>query len=242
MKSANRAFRYCRRGPVILLNSDTRVFAGAFDELLNVANSASDIGTVTAMSNKATIFSYPHPSITQSELIDATWDQLAAVALTANAGSAVDVPTAHGFCMLIKQEVLRRVGLFDEAFGRGYGEENDFCGRAADMGFRNVAAGGVLVEHRESISFGDEKTSLRKQNVDIVTKMYPEYLPSFTTSIDLILLRHFRWPLDEARLRRAAESGRSLFWRFNTGWEEVRKRRRGISMPLLGSTPRKNLC
>lgn len=210
VKSVNRALRYCRRGPVLLLNSDTRVFAGAFDELLRVANSSPDIATVTAMSNRATIFSYPHPRDTESALDDMSWEQLAAIALRENAGSVVDVPTAHGFCMLIKQEALRRVGLFDEAFGRGYGEENDFCCRAADIGFRNVAAGGVVVEHRESVSFGDEKLNLRKQNLDLIGRKYPEYMALILDFERRDPLRGVRWPLDRARLELALEKGRSF--------------------------------
>ena len=53
------------------------------------------------------------------------------------------------------------------AFGRSYGEENDFCVRAAGLGYRNVAAGGVLVEHKESIS-----STLVGLNA-----LYPEYTP-----------------------------------------------------------------
>ena len=210
VKTVNRALGFCRRGPVLLLNSDTRVFAGAFDELLRVANATPDIATVTAMSNRATIFSYPHPRDTESELGDVSWERLAAIALRENAGSAVDVPTAHGFCMLIKQEALRRVGLFDETFGRGYGEENDFCSRAADIGFRNVAAGGVLVEHRESVSFGDEKNDLRKQNLELIGRMYPEYMALILDFERRDPLRSLRWPLDRARFKFALENGRSF--------------------------------
>jgi GT2 family glycosyltransferase len=41
----------------------------------------------------------------------------------------------EGFCMYIKRACLRDVGVFDtEVFRRGYGEENDFCLRAARRG------------------------------------------------------------------------------------------------------------
>jgi len=210
VKSVNRAIKYCRHGAILLLNSDTRVFAGVFDEMLNVACSSHDIGTVTAMSNNATIFSYPHPSLVHSELPDASWETLAAIARKENVGTAIDVPTAHGFCMLLTQEALQRVGIFDEAFGRGYGEENDFCARAADIGFRNVAAGGAFVEHRESVSFAEEKLVLRQQNMDRIRKMYPEYMSLIEDFERHDPLRSIRWPLDAARLKSASESGRSF--------------------------------
>ncbi len=210
VKSVNRALKFCSHGAIVLLNSDARVFAGGFDEMWNVAKSSPDIGTVTAMSNNATIFSYPHPGLVDIELADASWEQLAAIAHKENTGTAVDVPTAHGFCMLITRRALQRVGVFDEAFGRGYGEENDFCARAADIGFRNVAAGGVFVEHRESVSFAEEKLTLRKANMDRIKQMYPEYMSFIEDFERHDPLRGVRWPLDAARLKSASDKGRSF--------------------------------
>ena len=210
VKSVNRALNFCRRGAVVVLNSDTRVFSGGFDELWRVATSSREIGTVTAMSNNATIFSYPHASLRRSELKDISWERLAAIALAENNGRAIDVPTAHGFCMLIKREVLQRIGLLDESFGRGYGEENDFCSRAADLGFRNVAAVGAFVEHRESLSFVEEKEELLKQNLARIDRMYPEYMPFISEFERRDELRMARWALDAARLKFASEAGRSF--------------------------------
>ena len=61
--AVNRAISFCSNGHVLLLNSDTEIYPGVLDELCRVANSASDIGTVTAISNNATIFSYPHATL-----------------------------------------------------------------------------------------------------------------------------------------------------------------------------------
>ena len=40
--------------------------------------------------------------------------------------------------MLITRQALEAVGLFDPAFGAGYGEENDFCMRASARGWRHL--------------------------------------------------------------------------------------------------------
>jgi len=207
VKTANRALRAVPEGDVILLNSDTEVFAGAFDELCRVAHSAPEIGTVTPLSNNATIFSYPHATLRRDELSDMPWRRLAQIAALRNVDVIVDVPTAHGFCMLIKREVLERVGAFDESFGRGYGEENDFCAKAADLGFRNVAAGSVLVYHRESMSFAGEKAELPTQNLATIAKRYPEYHPAITVFEREDRMRSARWALDTARLAQARRAG-----------------------------------
>lgn len=41
-----------------------------------------------------------------------------------------------GFNMMIKAEVIRRIGLLDEGFKPAYGEETDFCFRAVARGYR----------------------------------------------------------------------------------------------------------
>ena len=207
VQTVNRGMSFAAGADALLLNSDTVLHAGAFDELIRVAYGHTEIGTVTAMSNNATIFSYPSASLRKDTLPDITWPELAAAALATNAGVFVDVPTGHGFCMFIKGEVSRRVGLFDERFGRGYGEENDFCARAAALGYRSVAAGGVLVEHKESISFANEKASLLAQNLPRLNALYPEYTPIIMEFERTDGLRRARWALDGVRLKRAVAAG-----------------------------------
>ncbi|HTQ71934.1 MAG TPA: glycosyltransferase [Acidocella sp.] len=208
--TVNRGMALARGLDVLLLNSDTVLHAGGLDELIRVAYAHPEIGTVTAMSNNATIFSYPSAELREAALPDISWPALAALALTENAGACEDVPTGHGFCMLIKNEVISRIGMLDEAFGRGYGEENDFCARTAALGYRNVAAGGVLVEHKESISFGHERASLLAQNQPRLNALYPEYTPLIMAFEERDGLRRMRWALDRARLARAREAGTSF--------------------------------
>ena len=66
----------------------------------------------------------------------------------------VKAPTGVGFCMYIKRAVLKEVGQFDEKnFGRGYGEENDFCQRAILKGWQNIIAADIFVRHWGATSF-----------------------------------------------------------------------------------------
>ena len=70
----------------------------------------------------------------------------------------MEIPTGVGFCMYITRSSLNAVGLFDaDRFGRGYGEENDFCMRAAKSGYKHVLAHNTFVYHAGGVSFGEEK-------------------------------------------------------------------------------------
>jgi glycosyltransferase involved in cell wall biosynthesis len=163
---------------VVLLNSDALVFDGWLDRLAAAAGSAPDIGTVTPFSNNATICSYPAfptDNPLPGDIAPAALDRLFA---RVNAGRTVDIPTAVGFCMYIRRDCLDDVGYFDaDAFGRGYGEENDFCCRAAHRGWRHVLGADVFVVHAGGVSFGASKESALAGNLAILAKRHPGYLP-----------------------------------------------------------------
>ncbi|MDD2878434.1 MAG: glycosyltransferase [Acidiphilium sp.] len=207
VRTVNRGLAFLDEGDVLLLNSDTVLYPGVLGELWRVLHSAPDIASATAISNNATIFSYPHPSLATITLDDVTWADLAAHALLENAGRYVEVPTGHGFCMLVKREVLNVMGSLDEGYGRGYGEENDLCLRAANIGYRHVAAAGALVEHVESVSFGVDKAELLRTNLMRLEGKFPEYTPLIMAFEAVDPLRTARWPLDAMRLRRAVAGG-----------------------------------
>ena len=113
---------------MILLNSDTLVAPGWLEDLRAAAYSARDIGTVTPLSNNATILSYPDCTGTNTVPDMRETRRLAALARQVNGGTVVDIPVGVGFCMYIRRDCLDAVGLLRaDVFAQGYGEENDFC-------------------------------------------------------------------------------------------------------------------
>ncbi len=155
---------------VVLLNSDTHVEGNWLDRLRSHA-AGKRIGSVTPFSNNAGICSYPVMAADNSPLPEA--DRLAA---EANTGQSCEVPTAVGFCMYIPRACLAEVGYFDEVtFGRGYGEENDFCLRASRQRYRHLLAGDVYVLHAGGVSFGEDKSPKEKAAWKLLKRLYPEY-------------------------------------------------------------------
>ncbi|MDZ4814366.1 MAG: glycosyltransferase family 2 protein [Pseudomonadota bacterium] len=138
-------------GDVVLLNSDTVVTTGWLDRMLGAAASDARIATVTPFSNNAEICSFPEFCIPNAAPVNA---ELLARSFSTGAACYPDLPTAVGFCMYIRRRALNELGDFDAAtFGRGYGEENDFCCRAAAHGWRNVLCDTAFVVHRGGASF-----------------------------------------------------------------------------------------
>ena len=83
--------------------------------------------------------------------------------------------TGVGFAFLIKRQVIREAGLFDEIYGRGYNEENDFCMRIREQGYRIMKANHAYVFHMGRVSFQDETEELDLRNGSVLLKRYPYY-------------------------------------------------------------------
>ena len=171
-----RAARLAPDADIVLLNSDAIVAPGWIDGLRAAVHAAGDIGTATPLSNDATILSYPEATRVNPVPDDPALARLARLAARANAGVAVDIPTAVGFCLYMRRECLATTGLFrEDVFAQGYGEENDFCIRAAHLGWRHIGVPGVFVAHDGGTSFGAATSPLVARNLAVLERLHPGY-------------------------------------------------------------------
>jgi len=163
-RAANRGLRASTSTHILLLNSDTIVPRRALDKLVQALEDDPNLGIVGPLSNAASWQSVPSnvgnstqtaingmpPGMTIEEIdqfYERRWN-----------GEIVRTPLVHGFCFCIKRDVIDKVGYFDEkSFPRGYGEENDFCFRAADAGFDLGVLSSTYVYHSKSKSYKDEE-------------------------------------------------------------------------------------
>lgn len=158
--SANAGVRASTRKHVLLLNSDTIVPRRVFFKLVDAFNRDPLLGIIGPLSNAASFQSVPSTVGTSAQtaingvpngmtvedmdrFLEQRWD-----------GTVIETPLVHGFCFCVKRDVFDRIGMFDElAFPLGYGEENDFCFRAADAGFRLGVLPSSYVYHAKSKSY-----------------------------------------------------------------------------------------
>ncbi len=189
---------------VVLLNSDTEVADGWLDRLHAHVERDTTIGTVTPFSSNATICSYPRTLVANALPAGETPASLDRAFAAANPGHAVDIPTAVGFCVLITRRCIERIGTFDATrYGTGYGEEVDFCMRAARAGYRNVLAGDVFVRHVGEVSFGASGVERRARAQATVDELYPEFQPGLREYLAADPALELRRRADLERLRRS---------------------------------------
>jgi GT2 family glycosyltransferase len=189
---------------VLLLNSDTIVTSGWLRNIMDAAYSDESVATVTPLTNNGEICSVPNFCQDNTIPDGYTIDSFASFIERISLKLYPEIPTGVGFCMFIKRNVLNEIGLFDvETFGKGYGEENDFCCRVIEHGYKNILADNVFIYHKGSMSFQGKKLELVKQNTKLLNDRYPYYektIRNFILENPLMPIHqniHFR--LDQSR-------------------------------------------
>jgi hypothetical protein len=103
--------------------------------------------------------------------------------------------------MYVSRAAWRKIGGFDaRVFGKGYGEENDFCLRALDAGFRNLQALDVFVFHKGAVSFGESAGRAQQLNYERLLARHPGYRARLRAFAVADPARLARQRLDIARL------------------------------------------
>lgn len=188
---------------VVLLNSDALVYGDWLDRFARILREDPRVGTITPMSNAATILSYPFDCVDNSAPLETSWRDMDDMCARIDADPVV-IPTAIGFCMAIRRACVDEIGPFDAArFGRGYGEENDFCMRALARGWKNVAACNVFAWHRGAASFKGDRESLSLRAQKILAELHPHYAGMVGDFLRRDPLAHLRAELDARRVRRS---------------------------------------
>ena len=211
VRSVNRAMDLHADRDVILLNSDTEVANDWLARLCDAALSAANVATATPFSNNATICSYPFEGWNGGVPGTLGLSALDDLVARTNARGRREIPTAVGSCMFIRRAAWREVGGFDaERFGRGYGEENDFCMRASAAGWRHVLAADVFVFHEGAVSFGAEREALMNTSRRALAEAHPAYGRVVRDFIFADSLADLREAVDRARAARGAEEAHAV--------------------------------
>lgn len=179
LNTANLAYAFAKDEQLnlILLNSDVVPIPGFLAEINRCFELDSMLGVVSARSNNATICNlyniieyYEGQESLNKYLLDhETFKQY--VPLISYA------PVVTGFCFAIKSKIIQKFNGFDEIYTVGYEEENDFCLKISERGYRIGIANRAFLAHKEGKSFRltSSRDSFRNENAKIIRNKYKYY-------------------------------------------------------------------
>ena len=130
-KAVNQGIGLSDASYLCILNNDTEVHKDWLTEMIQVAEKDAGIGVINPASNNLGQKA-PAPELS---------------------GKWIEMAACTGFCMLVKREVIDRVGIFDEIYTPGNFEDMDFSKRVVRAGYRCILAKGAYVYHRQNTSF-----------------------------------------------------------------------------------------
>jgi GT2 family glycosyltransferase/glycosyltransferase involved in cell wall biosynthesis len=178
----------------LLLNSDTYVLPGWLSKMVAAAEGDDKIALVNPLTNK-----FPEIDVEMPRGANINTLHKFAQSLQVAEDDYLDVVTAGGFCLLIKDKYIQQYGFFDRIYGKGYCEEVDLQLRYQSQGLRAVMAPNAFVYHRGEGSFLDKNERFRK-NIDIVMGRYQDlYDATYPVYKRKRALNHYREQLAEAK-------------------------------------------
>ncbi|MFH1598268.1 MAG: glycosyltransferase [Patescibacteria group bacterium] len=151
-KACNQGMKASKGEHILLLNNDIVVTPGWIEKLVACLSSDQTIGLVGPMTNYS------------GELqVDsgAKYKKIEEMFLYAqkftkkNRRNWFEFHRIAGFCFLIKRQLFDKIGYLDERFGLGFYEDDDYCKRAREAGYKIMIAGDVFVHHYGNKTFQD---------------------------------------------------------------------------------------
>ena len=162
---------------LVLLNNDTYVTPGWVRTLFRHLQRDTTIGLIGPVTNN--IGNEARIQIgyeSMEQMIDVSQAHV-----RRHLGQTFPLHTAAFFCVMFSRTVYEQVGPLDEAFGRGFFEDDDYCRRIEQIGLRVVCAEDVFIHHHLSASFNKlrsaDRQALFDQNKLIYEKKWGAWAP-----------------------------------------------------------------
>ena len=162
---------------LVFLNNDTYVTHGWVRTLMRHLKRDKSIGLIGPVTN----------NIGNEAKINITYENMDEMSIAANhytrhhIGQILPLNTAAFFCVMLRRGVFDKVGRLDEAFGRGFFEDDDYCRRIEKIGLRVVCAEDVFIHHHLSASFDQldnkERKELFEQNKATYEAKWGKWIP-----------------------------------------------------------------
>lgn len=162
---------------LVVLNNDTYVTDGWILDLIRHLKRNPGIGLIGPVTN----------NIGNESKIDihyADMQEMAAAAFeytSRHPREVLETRVIAFFCAAMRRSVYEEIGGLDEAFGRGFFEDDDYCNRVRAAGYGIGIAEDVFVHHHLSGSFAkledSERRILFERNKAIYEEKWGEWIP-----------------------------------------------------------------
>lgn len=148
--ACNIGLRLAAGETIVLMNNDIVVSRHWLSNMKMCLYSAPDIGIVGPMANYASGLQHHYLGYHNIE----RFHEMTFESNRPDPHKWRSVNRLVGMCFVMKRELLERVGELDERYSPGHYEDDDYCYRARQQGYRLMAAGDTYVHHQGSASFG----------------------------------------------------------------------------------------
>ncbi|MEX1030830.1 MAG: glycosyltransferase family 2 protein [Paenibacillaceae bacterium] len=165
--ACNKGLRLASGESLLLLNNDVIVSRNWLDNMQRCLYSRRDIGIVGPLTNYAS----------GKQQIDMPYTNVEQMSLELNEPDSTkwqQVDRIVGLCMLFKRELMENIGLLDERFSPGHYEDDDYCMRARNAGYRLIMSGDVFIFHHGSASFAQQDETKIKQLIEFNRHQFME--------------------------------------------------------------------
>lgn len=153
VRGMNQGIAFSDAPYVCLANNDLIFNKGWLEEIINIFEKYPEVGLLSPNSNN---LGAPKPAPDEK-------------------GVFAELPFVVGFCMVIKREVIDKVGALSDEFYPMFFEDSDYSLKAVKAGYRIGVARGSFVWHEEHASWetqAREKEAIFRKNRDTFNKKW----------------------------------------------------------------------
>lgn len=192
-KAHNIVLKKAKTPFVLVLNPDCKVFPGTLEYLIDFMEKNPDVGVCSPKIEKADGsldlashrgFPTPWASFLYFVLNNDRFYHLT----NRNINQTHEVDSIVGAFMLIRKNVLDKIGFFDEDYFL-YGEDIDLCFRIKKEGFKVMYVPQVKIKHVKGISSGIKKHSQSDSGASVSTKT--SSLNYFYSTMKIFYKKHY---------------------------------------------------
>jgi GT2 family glycosyltransferase len=150
VKATNQGLAFSTAPHVVLMNNDTQAVPNWLEKLREAFDADAAVGIAGPFTNSLKCWqgrayaemrcSFPDPTTIEYDL------------------STVVLPPGRMlafFCAMISRRCLDAVGLLDEDFGVGFGDDDNYCLRAERAGFRLALVRSLMIPHAHRTTFSE---------------------------------------------------------------------------------------